>query len=316
MCHTKFLAHNKFVVVCDARGAARWVWTGSTNLTPSGLCTQANNGVLIDDPTVATRFWHQLELLAAAGDASPKSLAEENSTPTTATVDKAGLRVWFTRTLKQVDLEDGRALIGRAQQGVLFLMFQTGATASLLEAILQRRSEPDFFVHGVMTRAPSTGKSSGPKPRSHEEAIARQIGFVHKSERTRYAPDLLLPFALEKPSERWLAEFVKKNGAHAVIHSKVIVLDPFGLRPVVMTGSHNLGRTASSKNDENLVVVENSAALAAAYATNIIAIYDNFRWRFRVAQGTSWKGLADGDGWQRRYLDGSVPEFRFFAGTG
>jgi hypothetical protein len=25
------------------------------------------------------------------------------------------------------------------------------------------------------------------------------------------------------------------------IHSKVIVLDPFGVNPVVMTGSHNLG---------------------------------------------------------------------------
>ena len=35
------------------------------------------------------------------------------------------------------------------------------------------------------------------------------------------------------------------TGVH--IHSKVIVLDPFGKNPVVMTGSHNLGYKASSR---------------------------------------------------------------------
>jgi len=44
------LGHNKFLVVSDDAGDPRWVWTGSQNWTKTGLCTQANNSLLIDDP--------------------------------------------------------------------------------------------------------------------------------------------------------------------------------------------------------------------------------------------------------------------------
>ena len=57
------------------------------------------------------------------------------------------------------------------------------------------------------------------------------------------------------------------------IHSKVIVLDPFGDNPVVMTGSHNLGYKASHENDDNLVIVAGNAPLAAANASYNIVMY-------------------------------------------
>jgi len=47
-----------------------------------------------------------------------------------------------------------------------------------------------------------------------------------------------------------------------------------------MTGSHNLGRKASEMNDDNLVFIENDPA-TAAYAVNIITVYDHYRWRFQ-----------------------------------
>ena len=49
MMSPRALGHNKFLVVCDATDTPRWVWTGSQNWTKTGLCTQANNSVLIDD---------------------------------------------------------------------------------------------------------------------------------------------------------------------------------------------------------------------------------------------------------------------------
>jgi membrane protein required for colicin V production len=39
-------AHDKFVVVCDANRKPLRVLTGSTNWTFTGLCTQANNGLI------------------------------------------------------------------------------------------------------------------------------------------------------------------------------------------------------------------------------------------------------------------------------
>ncbi|HEV7785924.1 MAG TPA: hypothetical protein VGQ28_11350, partial [Thermoanaerobaculia bacterium] len=91
------------------------------------------------------------------------------------------------------------------------------------------------------------------------------------------------------------------------IHSKVIVLDPFGENPVVMTGSHNLGFKASNANDDNLVIIEGNAPLAAAYAINIIAIFQTYRWNSYVEMHRKdpkvWHGLVDNDQWQASYLD-------------
>lgn len=129
-----------------------------------------------------------------------------------------------------------------------------------------------------------------------------------------YAPDLVVPFAIEGETEHWFDEFVKKNGAHAIVHSKVVVLDPFAKVPTVMTGSHNMGTTASKKNDENLVIIEGDHDLAAAYAVNIMSIYNNYRWRYRIARGSKWNGIDDNDRWQRDYFNDprKVAEAKFW----
>jgi len=308
ICQKKFLAHNKVLVVYDG-AKPRWTWTGSLNWTPSGLCSQANNAILIDDLSVAKEFADQIGRLATNGNESPKALAAENSKPkNVAATGGRKVRVWFTRTVGQVDLKDATQLISQAKEGALFLMFMTGLKDSLLEASLDRQKDEAFFNHGVISSQPpeAVKKKLGKKKKlTREEAIAKQVAFVNRNERVKYAPDLLLPMAREKATEQWFDEFVKKNGAHAIVHSKVIVLDPFGAKPIVMTGSHNMGTTASKKNDENLVIIQGDQKLAAAYAVNVLSVYNNYRWRFRLAQGTKFTGLYDHDRWQASQLRGA-----------
>ena len=104
------------------------------------------------------------------------------------------------------------------------------------------------------------------------------------------------------------------------IHSKVIVIDPFGENPVVMTGSHNLGFKASNANDDNLVIVEGNGPLAADYAINIIAIFQSYRWNAYVEAHRQdpkvWHGLVDNDQWQAGYLTGNdLAELKFWMGA-
>jgi hypothetical protein len=61
------LAHNKFLVICDADKAPQAVWTGSTNWTKTGLCTQANNGLLVRDPSLAHFYLDQWNAAAQKG---------------------------------------------------------------------------------------------------------------------------------------------------------------------------------------------------------------------------------------------------------
>jgi hypothetical protein len=136
---------------------------------------------------------------------------------------------------------------------------------------------------------------------------------------TRLSHDVLVPHNIKSQFGSWEKELL---GASMVnIHSKVIVLDPFGANPVVMTGSHNLGFKASNANDDNLVTIEGNAPLAAAYAINIIAIYQEYRWNSYVEahrqDPRSWHGLVDNDQWQASYLVGDrLNELNFWSGDG
>ncbi|WP_439891890.1 phospholipase D family protein [Ralstonia sp. 25C] len=51
-------------------------------------------------------------------------------------------------------------------------------------------------------------------------------------------------------------------------HNKVIVIDPRGVRPVLVTGSFNFTQTAQRGNAENVLIVRGDADLARRYAAN------------------------------------------------
>jgi hypothetical protein len=130
----------------------------------------------------------------------------------------------------------------------------------------------------------------------------------------------IVPKAIKEAFHDWMSE-VMNQGVH--VHSKVIVIDPFGEKPVVMTGSHNLGHKASTQNDDNLMIIEGNAPLAAAYAINIIAIYQTYRWNTYVDQHDKdpqvWHGPIDDPKWQDSYLADDSPdlaEIKFWLGQG
>ena len=105
-------------------------------------------------------------------------------------------------------------------------------------------------------------------------------------------------------------------------HDKILVVDPFSPACAVVTGSHNLGHRASFNNDENLVIVRGQRALAAAYATHVLDIYDHFSWRWTLqnrarAPGAPEATLSlDSDAWQSRYFDNQgnikIAQLRFW----
>src|SRR5438105_15719189 len=103
-------------------------------------------------------------------------------------------------------------------------------------------------------------------------------GLIHRGQLDEADPDIVLPSKVDSRFSFWDPEISRFS--LVMVHSKVIVLDPFGPAPVVMTGSHNLGPRASSKNDDNLNLISGVPQLAAAYATNIMAVYNAFRWRY------------------------------------
>ena len=117
--------------------------------------------------------------------------------------------------------------------------------------------------------------------------------------------EVVLPAAIDEATDWFRRELKKLPKAFAMVHSKVVLVDPFSEHPVLLTGSHNLGPKASGTNDENLLIIRDAKGLSGAYATNIMSVYNQYRWRFRrhaQAKSKRWNGLQDGDRWQTGYL--------------
>jgi phosphatidylserine/phosphatidylglycerophosphate/cardiolipin synthase-like enzyme len=138
------------------------------------------------------------------------------------------------------------------KEGALFLMFMPGQSP-LLETLLDRAKRNDIYVRGVVSSV-STSKSGD---------IGAVDGQVIKSGEPAQAfhEDVELPTGIsEEDRPSWAeAEFnvAEIRAAHlmAIVHSKVILIDPFSDDCAVITGSHNFSVSASERNDENLVIV-------------------------------------------------------------
>ncbi|WP_426424175.1 phospholipase D-like domain-containing protein [Bradyrhizobium genosp. A] len=306
-------SHHKFIVFTNSLDTTKpaAVWTGSTNLTYGGVCTQANNGILIKDETIATRFFQQWKKLVSMGDDYDETLAEFDQKPKTSVVAGAKVTAWFApnpmigakpakgkgnKYGDHPDLKYARQLIKNAQEGVLFLVFNPGYEGTLLNDVLDLLNNPTknkkLYIHGVANQDPTGGRDKAPLIFVHRNKVERS--------KTDAEVDIVLPAAVRAPSAATakdkkaaaaLQDWVKlvsdywqeePSGLGMVrVHSKVIVVDPLGKHPAIITGSHNLGPKASAVNDDNLVIIENDTAAATAYAVNITTVYDQYRWRFQ-----------------------------------
>ncbi|WP_063043888.1 phospholipase D-like domain-containing protein [Nocardia pseudovaccinii] len=291
MVSPRALGHNKFLVICDENNQPRWTWTGSQNWTKTGLCTQANNSVLIDDPRFAGEYRKQWDRLEDAEAVTPDTLKRSNSEPRKRTIAPAEVTLWFTPTIGQVDLAEAREAIDKAERAILFLMFNPGPRDTLLNHIIdvarKARTAQRLYIKGAINQDPSVQNVKVP--------VFAQDNVVNADF------DVVLPAAIDKPTSWFVEELKKLPTARAMVHSKVVLIDPFGASPVVMTGSHNLGTKASGTNDENFLIVRDAPGLASAYATNIMAVYNQYRWRFNrinKVSSTSWDGLKDNEFWQ------------------
>ena len=279
--------HNKFVVECSAAtGKARRVLTGSTNWTTTGLCTQLNNVLVVDRPRIAERFRAQWSALVAAGDEMPAALQTSNATWT----EDGPVSVGFSATPDEQDLAPALALIRGAKDGLLFLMYTPGQSPLLDDLLTRSQGATGPLVKGVVSEVKET--ASG-------KIVEFQGRVIRRGEEQSFRDSTLLPASV--PAENtpsWAREeFSRKMffpaGLAAIVHSKVIVVDPFSDECAVITGSHNFSVSASQKNDENLVIVRGNKALAQAYAVHIHGVYDHYSWRAFLSNGGNPDTLFD-----------------------
>lgn len=212
--------HNKFLIRDQAS-----VWTGSMNLTPSGVANNNNNVIIIRDAGVAKLYQAEFEEMLGKefGPRSPRQ-----NLPAIFRLDGHTLEVLFSP--EDPVRERVMDLLSQAKKEISFLAFSF--TDDEMGQILAKQAKAGLQIRGVFERMGATSKYS-------EYGRLKKAGID-----------------------------VRRDGNPAIMHHKVFLIDG----ETVVTGSYNFSKNADRSNDENLVVLHDSA-LTAQYQQEFERIY-------------------------------------------
>ncbi|CAN5132709.1 phospholipase D-like domain-containing protein [soil metagenome] len=345
------IGHNKFVVHVPANGGKRSVLTGSTNWTSTGLAGQTNNALLIEDDNIAESYLSYWQRMKRDALKVPKPFSramndnqqgadfrKDNEKPEEMDDQKGTtLRVWFSPNMPQrkkptsktktaptpPDLTDVYGLMRKAKQAILFLAFypgQKGNDCIIGEVINIGLHDRSLLVSGAVS-SPQAMPNYIAKKRNEDGEVMEE----GDSPATYDDKNVSIVRASKIDDRNLLGDFgaeqlTARGSIGAIIHDKLVVIDPRLDDCHVILGSHNLGFKASYSNDENMLIVSGNRPLAEAYAVHILDVYDHYRFRAieteRKRKGKKgWSGFLETEAdWQDGYVAHEKGELmRYFA---
>src|SRR3954453_439365 len=351
------IPHNKFMVLAQDNapvavltGSTNWTSTGLCTQTNNVLVIES-----ADVAKRYMDFWNALKADVDAADGDEKKLQSKtfrdfahanNASSIAKPIDLGGgvkVEVMVSPNTKGKltknpdapnDMQRMFDLINGAKQAVLFLAFDPGNNSILDAACRALAKNPDLFVRGALTNAQRAtnfsaalhqgGAADQDDGGAHPTATVTVVGEPGKPKKKGAKLPSATPDFRAVPAGAidakdafgaWEAEMAKFG--FAIIHNKIVVIDPFSDNCTVVTGSHNLGFRASHNNDENMVIIRGHKALAEAYACHVLDLYDHYAFRFLLKEHPEifGKPLEPDDKWQERYIlgpDEKSPELRFW----
>ncbi len=278
-------AHNKFFVLLDHNSKPLKVWTGSTNISEKGIFGHCNTGHLVLDAKLAAKYFEYWQLvyqnLGRAGY-QKAVMAMAGGGDQLATEIPKGTSVFFSPRSDNTMLQTYADLISGAQEMVCCIYpfnidkrFQKVFTA-----------ERDYLRYILLDarRAYNTFKTND----RDVEVVAGS--YIHSD------------------FDQWAAETssgkLMKSGVN-FLHNKILLIDPFGESPIVISGSANYSENSTTKNDENTLIIKGDDRVADIYVTEFIRLFDHFAFREWLAGHIKDFNpfLAEDGDWVNSYFD-------------
>ncbi len=317
----RHIGHNKSGVYVDASGTPRAILSGSTNWTPTGLCGQANNAIIVECVELAQIYFAYWQLLKASGNEQGADLRKANATrKPECQLGDGTVQVWFSpNTTEENKPQHGAATppdmaelfhdMENAAEAFFFLTFFPGFPSMVSEAAYLEQKRPELIVRGAVSSPqalPRQQQGAG-QAATAEGTTTDGVALFH---RNGQSPDIIAAEAIEQQMGPWVQELLKAGpDSHAIIHSKVIAIDPMDpAKCSFRTGSHQLGFKASYENDENLLTVRGNQEACLAMLVHILDVYEHyrFRWLLYIHESTFTGYLSSTPDWQAKYLPGGA----------
>lgn len=261
-----FIAHNKFIILLKDKKPIQ-VWMGSTNITAKGIFGQCNVGHIIRDEAVAEKYLQYWEYL--------------EKDPDNNVLDKQTMQIQNDITLNE--LKDG-----------ITVLFSPRETNAVLKTYAECMDNFESLICGMFPFSFSKHMKEIITKRTDH---LKYIIIDKKTKHTTLASEdfdnvIIYGTYLKDGLYDWLEEthsgllLNAKPGPAGTnfIHNKVLLIDPLGQNPIVITGSANFSDNSILNNDENTVIVKGDKDLADLYFTEFVRIFNHYYARSKALE--------------------------------
>jgi len=282
-------AHNKFFVLLDKDDTPLRVWTGSTNISEKGIFGHCNTGHQIEDKAIAARYFAYWKLVYGNLDRSSYRsavMALPDGADKTAAAVPDGISVFFSPRTSNAMLQTYADLVERATEMVCCI-YPFNIDQRFRDVFIQDKP----YLRYILLDARKSYNTFKTDDRDVEVVAGAYI---------------------QSNIDQWAAETTAgkliKSGVD-FLHNKIILVDPLGDVPIVISGSANYSVNSVTLNDENTLVIKGDDHVADIYFTEFVRLFDHFAFREWLAGHKKEFDpfLQEDGGWVGKYFDN--PEF-------
>jgi len=295
---TGSLMHNKFFVLTNNDQPVA-LWTGSTNITENGIFGHSNFGHIVEDPSVAAAYlgyWNEIR-----------------SNPEPPAIERAWINTnypappdpWSGDLFNVFSPHSGLGVLDWYAQiagmGPLLMTFAFGMHRKFQEVYEQ----PDRLLRIALMEKEGNGRG-----------LVRGKIDIARIRRGRNVFVAVGNYIATNGFDRWLKEIDRITPQVNVhyIHTKFMLVDPLGSRPIVVAGSANFSEASTNENNENTLVIRDDKRVADIYLGEFMRLYTHYAFRESVARRRAggievedWRPsyLIAGPEWQTKHFDPS-----------
>ena len=269
------IPHNKFIIKLTGN-APQQVWTGSTNITPSGFLGQSNVGHLITGSDVAKQYLKYWTILSGNPTGKPAKIEVAKISPYPPALVKPKPHTCIFSPRQSASMLNWYA--DRMSDATSSIMFTAAFTVA--DDFIEPLGRDRDFLRFVLKEKPPT--ASEEKALKGDRDLVISYGAVLGAEFTVKNGKLIRKrkakaFALD----RWFLEeeLTRDQGNIFFVHTKYLLIDPLCSDPLICTGSANFSENSLTSNDENMVLIRGSTRVADIYMTEFDRLFRHFYFR-------------------------------------
>jgi phosphatidylserine/phosphatidylglycerophosphate/cardiolipin synthase-like enzyme len=291
------IPHNKFIIKLDGAGPQQ-VWTGSTNITPSGFLGQSNVGHLVRNSGVAEEFLKYWTILSDNPTGKPAKESVAKISPYPPALVKPGSQTCIFSPRQTASMLNWYA--DRMSDATSSIMFTAAFTVAkdFMEPLARDRD----FLRFVLKEKPPTPEEREALKGDRDLQIS--FGAVLGAEFSVVNGKVVAKRKVKQfPLDRWFLkeELTRDEGNIFFVHTKYLLIDPLSDDPLICTGSANFSEGSLITNDENMILIRGSTRVADIYMTEFDRLFRHFY--FRDVANDAERKRKKGDEPKKVFLD-------------